>query len=223
MASLTLADMAEFVRTVLDSDEEEMPDVMLDVWRDEGVARIERTFENWSFYEQTWDLTTSDHAVTLPDDLETISSIEAANWTLQYLPHAAAINQYAYGDQTGLPYFWSLWAGVLYLWPTPSDEVSYTVTGIRKPIEATADTDTVDLPDEFHALVCEWMLARAYEQQDDDIMSTQKFGRFEQELDGYRRRYLRAPSAGLQVVGGICPSTAYKTSDRMRFDWEGNI
>lgn len=221
MASLTVQEMRDYVRTFLDSDEEELPDSLLDIWRDEGTARIQRTFEPWSFYQSTWTLTTSDHAATLADDVESIDSVEGDTQLLKYLPHQTLVEMYAWSDGSGSRVtYWSIWGEVLYLWPTPDAEESFTITGIRKPTAAVEATDTVDLPDEFHALVCEWMLARAYEQQDDDIMSQLKFGRYEQELDGFKRRYLRSPQAGVQAVGEVCSTDYLALPWRLRYDFE---
>ena len=227
MASMTVQEMRDYVRLFFDTDEEELPDTLLDVWRDEGVARIQRTFEPWSFYLSTWGLVTATHANLLDslDDstftAESISSVYEPNqqFVLSILPHELALRRY--GSTTGTPWAVSVERDTLFLWPTPETTYSYVVRGYRAPVPAVDDTDTVDLPSEFHSLVCEWTLTRAYEQLDDEIMSAQKAARFEQLLDGFRRRYLRAPRGGIEALGSVpAGSSSAGVPDRLRYSWE---
>lgn len=226
MAGLNVGDMYDYVRAYLDTDDVELPDSLLVVWRNEGTARVQRTFEPWSFFEADWSLTTSAASVAFGDistadaQVDQVTSVEAPNWTLSYLPHDTAVAAYAWSDTAGgIPLHFSVRADTLFLWPIPGESQSYTVRGYRQPNDAVDAASSIDLPDEFDPLVCEWMLARAYERQDDEIMSAQKFGRFEQQLDGFRRRYTRGPGAGVQVLGGNRSDTMMMP-DRQPYSWE---
>lgn len=219
MTDMTVQDMRDYVRDFLDTDSTELSDTLLDVWRREATARIERSFETWDFFEQSWTLTTSAASTALTSidsTCERVISVEGDNWLLEYIPHERAVAKYAFGGTSSQPTEWSVWGNALYLWPTPDGSASYTVRGYRSPTEATLPSDTVDLPAEFHPLIAEWMLARAYERNDDDVMSQQKFSMFAAELETLRTRYTRATSPGIMVIGASSP--VWPT--RMRYDWE---
>jgi hypothetical protein len=94
-----------------------------------------------------------------------------------------------------------------------------TVRGYRFQTEATSSSDEPDLPDEFHRLVGYWMLARAYQQFDDDGMAAQFFGSFEQQLAILRERYESAPRGGISVLGGDRRGPRYAPG-RLIYEWE---
>jgi len=224
MAAMTVQEMRDYVRSSLDSDETELPDALLDVWRNSATNRVQRTFEPWSFYETSWTFSTATNEVpfsSIDTTVESVTSIEGDNWLLKYVAHEAAVSRYAWGTTTtSSPTEWSQHGSSVFIWPTPDSTLTLTARGRRAPVDATASSETVDLPDEFHPLIAEYMLARAYEQQDDDIMSQQKFGRFEAELEAYRRRYLRASNAGVQIMGGTCSYNSMGLPARQAYDWE---
>jgi hypothetical protein len=223
---MTVDGMHDYVRTYLDNDDEDLPDTLLDVWRDEAVARIQRSFEPWAMFEHAWTFTASDRisfdeiGATDPDGFvpEVIQSVEADRWLLRFVPHERQVAKYAWSNAVaGNPTEFSLFDGELFIWPVPNGEATYTARGYRKPVLVRGD-GTVDLPAEFDPLVCEWMLTRAYEWQDDEVMSQQKLARFERQLDLLRRRYLRAPKPGVQQIGQGHDSPVLP--DRLLYSWE---
>ena len=227
MGLMTVGAMSDYVRTFLDSDEEDLPDTLLDVWRNEAVDRIQRTFESWQFYEHSWTFTCTDQisfaAIAATDDAgaypDAILSVEAERWLMKYMPHEREVARHAWSNGTaGNPTEWSLFDGSVYIWPVPASSATYVARGYRQPIVATNDDQMVDLPSEFDPLVCEWMLTRAYEWNDDEVMSQQKLARFERQLDLLRRRYLRAPKAGVQTIGSGHDSPLLP--ERLAYSWE---
>jgi len=209
MGTMTVGEMYQYVWDFLDSDEEDLPESLLKMWHTEGTNRIQRAFEPWVFYEHAWTFTagasiTFEEIGAANDGVvpEAIQSVEADRWLLKYVPHERQVGRYAWSNATaGNPTEFSLFNDTLFIWPVPSGSASYTARGYRHPVVAATKEDVVDLPAEFDPLICEWMLTRAYEWQDDEVMSGQKLGRFEQQLEILRRRYLRAPKPGIQQVG----------------------
>lgn len=224
-AAMTVQQLRDYVRNFLDTDEEEIGDSLLDVWRNEATSRIQRTISPWSFYETSWSVTTSSQTVqfsSFDPEIDTVTSVEAPNWMLRYVPHHLAVARYAWGDPTGVPYEFSVartetGGEQIFLWPSPSQSDTYTIRGYRVPNDVSAPADTLDMPAELHPLVGEWMLARAFEMQDDVFMSSQKMQSFERELDAYRRRYTRAMTPDVQAIGSGLPGM---WPDRLRFPWE---
>lgn len=223
---MTVQQLRDYVRDFLDTDEEEIPDSLLDVWRNEATARIQRTISPWSFYETLWSVTTDQQTIAFDyfdPEIDMVTSVEAPNWTLRYVPHQLAVGRYAWGDPTGVPQEFSVArtessGQQIVLWPSPSQSATYVIRGYRVPADVTDPSGTIDLPGEVHPLVGEWMLARAYEMQDDNVMSSQKMQMFERELEGYRRRFTRAMTPDVQSIGSS--STGLWGADRLRFPWE---
>lgn len=228
MATMTVQEMRDYVRTYLDVDEEELPDTLLDAWRFEATARIAKAFEPWDFLQDTWSLTTTTQVVPFSSIIdgttpESIVQVEGDTYVLRYIPHEVATRKYAFGSgASGRPIEWSVWSDELYFWPDPAGtSYDYTIRGYRDPTQATLAGDEVDLPGEFHFLIVEWMLARQYERDDDEIMSTQKFNRFEQQIEILHRRYTRPPKAGVQAIGQFCTTdTIGDMPSRLWYDWE---
>jgi hypothetical protein len=221
MGSMTVQGMYDYVRTFLDSDEEDLPDSLLSMWLNEGVDRIRTWDEPWSFYEQDWTVTFGaeqdlDELSPVP---EAVMSVEGDRWLLKYRPHERQVGKYAWSSATaGNTTEWSLFDRTVFLWPVPAAPATYVLRGYRQPTAADSVDDVVDLPREFDALICEWILTRAYEWQDDDVMSQQKLARFERDLDRLRRRYVRAPKAGVQRLGGEHDGPVLL--DRFAYSWE---
>ena len=223
----------DYVRGYLDSDDEDLPSSLLDVWLTEGVNRIQRAFEPWSFYEHAWtfeaghEISFDEIGAADPDGMlpEVIQSVEADRWLLKYVPHEREVGRYAWSNATaGQPTEFSLHNDTVFIWPIPHSPAEYTARGYRRPIPIWGDdgeivtTAKVDLPAEFDPLLCEWILTRAYEWQDDEVMSGQKLGRFEQQLEILRRRYLRAPKPGVQQMG--TQKDGAMLTDRLAYTWE---
>lgn len=230
--TMTVLELREYVRDHLDSDSQELPDSLLDVWRQEATSRIELGSQRWSFFETevTFSTTVNDQTYALSAltttvgttaaALDTVLAVEGPNWVLDPLPHEQARQQFSATDYSGRPRWFSLFNGTIYLWPVPSVVESFLVRGYRAPVPATASSDSPDLPAVFHALVGQWMLARAYQQVDDEGMAAQFFGSFEGQLDILRRRFESPQRAGVSVMGGKSRGPVTVPSGRLLYDFE---
>lgn len=224
MAQMSVQDLRDYTRLALDSDADEFPDKLCDVWRDEAIDRIVRSFEPWTFLEKSYTFTSdgtgSISYASIGPDLESVSSVKAARWLLKFMPHEAAVQKYAWSSQTGgLTVEFSSYGTTLYLWPTPKSGDTFAVTGHRKPVSPSVPTDVPDVPSELHPLIAEYMLGRALEKQGDFFVSPTKFMRFEQELETLRRRFQRGSEAGVQAIGqgrNVYPFFA----ERLAYDFE---
>lgn len=226
MGNMTVGSMFDYVRAYLDVDDEDLADTLLDMWCLEGTNRIQRAFEPWMLYEHTWTFACG-HQITFADIADTnggvvpevVQSVEADRWLLRYRPHEREVGKYAWSNATaGHPTEFSIYDETVFIWPVPNGEATYTARGYRRPVPASSKGSTVDLPAEFDPLVCEWMLTRAYEWQDDEIMSAQKLGRFEQQLELLRRRFMRPSKAGVQQIGSEHDGPVIL--DRLAYSWE---
>jgi hypothetical protein len=227
MADQTVQSARDFVRLYLDTDTEELPDQLLDVFFDQALTRIDRASRRWRFYEAEFALATvastqSHTFASIDATLQDVTTVQGQRWQLEPLSHEIAQRKYAFfiGEQE--PMFWSTYADTLYLWPTPGDAYSLVVRGYRKMTRPADAGAAFDFPEDFHPLVLEYALARAYEQQDDDVMSQQKFLRFEQELAELKTRWETPPSGGT-VLGAGTRRTPWHGQDlpsRLLYDFE---
>lgn len=214
--SMTVLELREYVRDHLDSDALELPDTLLDVYRVEGTDRFQLGSQRWSFFENefTFSTTASDQtyplsgftvATTSPVGtavLREVMAVEGPQWVLDPLGHEEARSRFASSDSTGRPRWWSQYGSTLYLWPVPVGIESMRVRGYRGPVVTSASSDYPDLPGEFHVLIGQWMLARAYQQMDDDRMANQFFAAVEGQFSVLRERYESPSRAGVSVMGG---------------------
>lgn len=85
---------------------------------------------------------------------------------------------------TGTPYLWTEWAGKILLYPTPSvDQVNgISVFYIPLPDDVTSMSDTLYVPDIYFNRLVEFVLAQAYELDDDPENSQFKLSQFSSRL-----------------------------------------
>lgn len=86
---------------------------------------------------------------------------------------------------TGRPQVWYSWGNELTFWPTPSAEVAngIKIYYIAAPVELTATTSELSVPDEYFNRVIEFVMAQAYELDEDNENASYKHTQFSQGLD----------------------------------------
>jgi hypothetical protein len=84
---------------------------------------------------------------------------------------------------SGTPMYWYLWANQIYLWPIPSTVKSISVNYSKTPTNVSGLADKLGLPDRYFDRVCEYVLSKAYE-MDEDWPATQSTRKqFEDKLN----------------------------------------
>lgn len=85
----------------------------------------------------------------------------------------------------GDPILWYEWAGVINLYPVPSNDLpgGLTVYYIREPTPVTSANDALSVPDSYYENVLQYVLSKAYELDEDSENSQFKLGQFQQRLD----------------------------------------
>lgn len=208
---MDLATLRSQVRTTLDTDEEDLPDVLLDMWLEEGFERIVDFDQRWPFYEATWtyDWVAPRASYAIEDvgaDIARISSIIADDdRELVYTGHDTASRQYANANySTGTPEQWSVYGDRLYLWPTPAGDVSLDLRGYREPTPFSALTAGAapDLPTKYHKLLVRWALHMAYERDEDTELSAYNRQHFEDQLRLIQGADRAVPTPQPIVIGG---------------------
>lgn len=222
--SMTVQQVRNYVRSFLDTDSEELPDVLLDPWITEGAERIQRQPWLLSWFAKQWTLdTTADTGeytfATIGADVDSISGVEGERWALHQLPHRNAVRKYAWTNLTSEPIEYSVRGTSLFLWNVPNDAYTLIVHGYRTATAASAASDVIDLPSEFHMQVAEWALSRAYEQQDDHEAAASKQQNVLNAVDQMSRRYRRDGTSGDFVIGEFNIHDQF-TRGRLAYEWE---
>ena len=236
MASMTAGAIRSFVRTHLDVDVDELPNELLDVFMRDAVIRIISYFDEspvWlqsEYYfwtvegQQAYDLDAT-AGMTLPTPLQAIDDVRGPDYSLTPRPHRQVRSEYRDDAPTGRPQQYSVWGRSLYLWPAPSEVDYFWVTGIRQPDWdwLTSADQTPDLPEEFHPLIAQWALSRAYAQQDDPQMADFYRGEFSTELKNLAKRWRANLTAQPLVLNGGRITEPYRTQRTLGpliYDWE---
>jgi len=88
----------------------------------------------------------------------------------------------ANSTQQGTPEFWYTWADLIYLWPVPDTVKSITVNYSKTPKVVSSPSDTLGVPDRYFDRVCEYVLSKAYELDEDWSANANQRQSFEDKL-----------------------------------------
>jgi len=67
----------------------------------------------------------------------------------------------------GTPLFWYTWANQIYLWPIPTDTKQISVNYSKVPVSVALTSDPLGVPDRYYDRVCEYVMSKAYEMDED--------------------------------------------------------
>jgi hypothetical protein len=230
--ALDLQQIRDLVRTSLDIEQEDLPDVLLDAYIREGSKRIERAEARWPFYEVRFDFAPTPSVDGLYDiaaidpELDQIASIAISPFgPLQWI--GADVLTALQGQQpstVGRPRFYSTWAASIAFHPQLDVVYDMEVRGYRRALDWVSDGAgaTPDLPDELHNTVALWALGKAYAQQEDPELAGLYERQFSDELNEFRRRLVVTPQHQPLVLNGGVLGGTNTLLLRPRFDWELN-
>jgi hypothetical protein len=116
-------------------------------------------------------------SVTPP--IDSIASILLDGRRVGYIPVSQAEESISLSDpadlEIGAPQFWYEWAGEITFWPKPGKTYVMTIRYTAKPTNVTTTgTDVLSVPDECFTDVCNYVLMRAYEMDENAEMMAVK-------------------------------------------------
>lgn len=123
-----------------------------------------------------------------PENIQQIESLHYDNMFLENVPFATAeqaiLSNDPLGVETGEPRFWYEWAGELTLWPKPDAVKNLTLYYTAYPTKLTGvTTQPLSVPDKFYAALCDFVLSKAYEMDEDFPNAQAAEQRFRLALD----------------------------------------
>lgn len=79
------------------------------------------------------------------------------------------------GTETGAPQFWYEWGGQITFWPVPNRNYTMLIRYTAQPTDITStSSDVLSIPDECFTDVCNYVLMRAYEMDENAEMMAVK-------------------------------------------------
>jgi hypothetical protein len=179
------------------------------------------TVPNQRSYSTGFTLTsTNSTAITVPQSNQTLNNIREA---INLVNNTNAGNELIYidqfkaeaiwngtSDQPNIPAYWSLWAGQINLWPRPLDVYAITMRAYREPsLEWLNQGDAnstflVDLNQEFHMMLVNFVMMRIFQFQEDPEMAA-VYQRHFQEGVAIAKDNITAPNSNQPILlsGGL--------------------
>jgi hypothetical protein len=205
----TLAQIREKVRTQTDLDSEDLPDTTLDGFIREAFNRTLAAERKWPFFEHTVTLTKSigDTTIDMPIDPEVafIQRVrDSDNYNLVHLAQQLAEETFQGTQSTGTPQFFSVWDGVISLWPTPvsDEELTFTLRGYRKPTWTGVAGDELDGDGRLHLPIFHYAVSLAYAQLEDPELEADYLQRWSGLLGAIRGDVMRPQYHEPIIVNG---------------------
>lgn len=212
--TMTAGDMRDFVRTHLDVEPDELPDLVLNVFLGEGFDKVIAAFNQdapWLHVDytftaeagvQVYDLDATTGLIS-PTPLQAIDDVRGPRYSLRPQQHQRMRARYrTESAPSAEPNDFSLWGRSLFLWPTPATDITYHVTGTRRPSSWITSNSFPDCPEEFHRIIAMWALGKGYAQQDDPEMGQFYTQAFDAELKKLMKRWSDENDAQPLVMGG---------------------
>lgn len=177
---MTPTEIRDYVWEYLDLSAQDMSTALVMRWVTEGQREVLKSRPRWLHLEDRKVVVTVEGQVdyTIGDGITSIYSADCnETGPMAVMDEADAKAIYWQGEgllvPTGRPAALSRWGvGTIRVWPIPDAVYTIQLMGQRPPVEPTATAD-LDLPSDLHDIVTDWVMSRAYMQQDDPDMATE--------------------------------------------------
>lgn len=236
MAVVTLDEMRNNLRTLMDLDTTEMPNTTVDIFLKEGWRRVWMSQKRWPWLRasyslsvtggtQTYTYTTIGGAANVIGEITAVDNRQSNQTSrrLMYVGHDEAMLLWPATTNSGTPYHYSIENQTLWLWPTPAASETLTIRAYRKGPDwfstGTNDpyTNGGGCPEELHNVIFLWGVARAYAQQEDTDLSAYYGDLASSEMETATRLLMSSPAPQPLIVGG---GPRKKNFGRLRHDFE---
>ena len=211
---MNLGEIRQYVREMLESDNEEFSDFIIDAWVREGWLEVHR-FADWPFLDTTWTLSTAVPAIDFAQirDTEgnmpqTIRSVRTQYGELSWL--APDQIQSVLSGRNGNVYNGEpRWFGVrggrtLLIAPAQSDVTNFVIQGYRARRDwfTNGDASVPDVPEDLQVALQYYALARAYARLDDPQSTIHHLDLFNSILETAAIDQASSQFGGTMQIGG---------------------
>ena len=205
---INLNDIRLAVRTQLDLDETDLPDLLLDMYIQEGYDRIIDLEARWPFFETVWDVfcPAGTGFIGVPIDARMVESVFGPSGLLAHVDSRYFYDNF--GRSTSNSSYAVAWTQVndrLLIGPNVGTDVSYKVQGFRAPRNWIADgaSGVVDADPRLHVAIVWYCCSLGYAQQEDEVLEGTYLNRFRESSDIARRSVMTPWSGSPKIFGGV--------------------
>jgi len=182
---VNLQELRDYIRMQLDMDSEELPNGMLDSYLSEAYLRMISMESRWPFFESRWTVEKlGGYGIDLPADCDPsglYSVIDGDNgMRLVQVANEQAEDNFRQISTTTMPVYYTIWGGVLELWPDPATDRELHLRGYRYPRDwmAQGAGAEVDADPRLHIILAHYAIALSYAQQEDEVLEDLYMKRF---------------------------------------------
>lgn len=230
MAAYTLADIRANTRAQMELESSDLSDTLIDLWATEATLQIVAERKRWPYFETEWSLAvvsgTQSYALSslspTSSVVRDVSAVRDPDNSVLMWAEKRELDRRFISSNSGQPTFWTLFGSSLYLYPTPSANDTFTITGYRKVNDWVADGAgaSPDLPEELHPAVLHYCMFKGYAQQEDQGMATYWSQQFAAYVELTARDLVDSPPTAPIVMNGGPQNTGYPSFGRLRYDFE---
>ena len=200
---MNLQQMRDLVRTQLDLDDTDLPDVLLDAFLQEGYDRVVGLEQRWPFFELTWQITVDTDGIgVVPLDAQVIEQLLSGGYLLRRIDLRLGVGAFANTTTPGTPAYWTVLNQQLKVWPSPSAAISVTGYGYRHGADwiAVGASSECDCDRRLHIPICWYAASLGYAQQEDEVLEATYQKRFNESSALARDTIMRAWSGSPKQV-----------------------
>jgi len=192
---MNLQSLRDYCRRQLDMDDEELPNGLLDSFIQEGFDRTIATEQRWPFYETQVSIERTDdttNRVSIPDGIDPASVISVIDvegkMRLTQISNDQAEAQLGGWYISGIPWYFSIWADQIELWPNPAGVRNLLIRGYRRSKSWMADGAGAvpDCDERLHIWLAHYAIALCYAQQEDEVLEGTYLQRWQVGMAGAR-------------------------------------
>ena len=204
---MNLNQIRVFVRTQLDLDETDLPDILLDVFIRDGYDHILNLERRWPFFEATWLLSVPETGtMPLPGDADVLEAVLAADGHRLWRADTRWIEDNFAGSQAmGTPMYWSQINRTMYIWPKPSSSAQFYSRGYRRPLDwvGAGASAEVDADQRLHIPVAYYACSMGYAQQEDEVLEATYMNRFREAVTVAHSAVMRAWTGQPKILNSV--------------------
>lgn len=214
---MNLQQMRDLVRTQLDLDDTDLPNLLLDAYLQEGYDRAIELEQRWPFFASQWDINFDANGVApMPVDANHVLMMTAGGRILDRIDARQAFEWFT-PDTIGSASAWTQINRQLQVYPAPGDVLAVHATGYRMGSDWIGEgaSGECDADRRLHIPICWYACSLAYAQQEDEVLEQTYLNRFKEGAALARDIIMRPePTAPLQLS-----HTSYRRPVVPRWTW----
>ena len=204
---MNLNEIRTFVRTQLDLDETDLPDVLLNVYIQDGYDHIIALENRWPFFEVLWRLTIpTTGQLALGTDVATIESLVASDGhRLVRVDTRWIEDTFAPNTTNGTSVYWTQLGTAIATFPPPATDMDVTARGYRRPANwiAGGASAQVDADPRLHLPICWYACSLGYAQQEDEVLEATYMTRFREAATVAHDSVMRYWSGSPKILNSV--------------------